>query len=297
MIPRCFPGALSALFIALLSLTATAACSRSIPNVVIGSENTTEQSVVGEIVAQQVEKRLGLRVVRRPNIGGTLLAYQGLQSGEINIYPEYAGTIVTEVLKEQPSANADQLFERAKGEMTRIAQAQLIGPLGFDNSYVGVIRASDPRASTLSNLSDAAQVADGWKLGYSYQFQQQTDAMPALTQYHLPTTIPMRSVDGAALYKNMEDGQLTIIVTHPTDGALRSRDWKVLPDDRKLFTREQLCLVVRQDLLKAEPRLAGALSELSGKLTAERMRELNAEVDLDHRTVADTAKGFLASMK
>jgi osmoprotectant transport system substrate-binding protein len=295
MIPRGFPVTLVALLVALLSLTD--ACSRKTPNIVIGSENTTEQSVVGEIVAQHVERRLGLHVGRRPNIGGTLLAYQSLQSGEISIYPEYTGTIVTEVLKEQPSSNAQQLFERAKGEMARIAQAQLIGPLGFDNSYVAVIRASDPRAARLSNLSDAAQVTDGWKLGYSYQFQQQPDAMPALTQYHLPTTIPMRSLDAAGLYKNMEDGELTMIVTHPTDGTLRSKDWKVLPDDRKLFTIEQLCLLVRQDLLNSEPGLAAALSELSGKLTRDRMRELNAQVDIDHRTAADAAKDFLASMK
>jgi osmoprotectant transport system substrate-binding protein len=296
MIPRGFAGASRALLVAFLSILA-AACGHTAPNIIIGSENTTEQSVVGEIVAQHLEKQLGIRVIRRPNIGGTLLAYQSFQSGEINIYPEYTGTIVTELLKEQPALNPEQLFERAKGEMARIAQAQLIGPLGFNSSYVGVIRTSDPRASRLSTLSDAAQTADGWKLGYSYQFQQQSDAMPALTQYHLPMAVPMRPLDGAALYKTMEDGVLTMIVAHPTDGALRSKDWKVLPDDRNLFTTEQLCLVVRQDVLKAEPRMAGALSDLSGKFTGGKMRELNAQVDIDHRTVADVARDFLGTMK
>jgi osmoprotectant transport system substrate-binding protein len=104
-------------------------------------------------------------------------------------------------------------------------------------------------------------------------------------------------LDAAGLYKNMEDGELTMIVTHPTDGALRSKDWKILPDDRKLFTVERLCLLVRQDLLNVQPGLAGALSELSGKLSRDRMRELNAEVDIDHRTAADAAKDFLAGMR
>lgn len=292
MIPRGFSRA----FVSALCIFA-AACGHPATNIVIGSENTTEQSIVGEIVAQHLEKQLGIHVSRRPNIGGTLLAYQSLQSGEINIYPEYTGTIVTEVLKEQPSTDPNQLFERAKGEMARIAQAELIGPLGFENSYIGVIRASDPHAARLSSLSDAAQVTDGWKLGYSYEFQQKSDAMPALTQYHLPMSIPMRSTDAAGLFKDLTDGELTMIVTHSTDGALGSSDWKVLPDDRKLFTIEQLCLLVRQDLLKQEPQLAGALASLSGKLTAQEMRGLNAEVDIDHRTVADAAKGFLARMK
>jgi glycine betaine/choline ABC-type transport system substrate-binding protein len=296
MIPRGLADASIALFVAFLSILA-AACGRGAPKLVIGSENTTEQSVVGEIVAQHLEKQLGIRVTRRPNIGGTLLAYQSLQSGEINIYPEYTGTIITELLKEQPAPNADQVFERAKGEIARIAQAQLIGPLGFNSSYVGVIRASDPRAAMLSTLTDAAQITEGWKLGYSYQFQQEPDAMPSLTQYHLPMAVPMRPFDSAALYKSMGDGVLTMIVVHPTDGALRSKDWKVLPDDRKLFTTEQLCLVARQDVLKAVPRVAGALSDLSGKLTRNRMRDLNAAVDLDHRTVADVARDFLGNMK
>ncbi len=107
-------------------------------------------------------------------------------------------------------------------------------------------------------------MTEGWKLGYSYEFQQKSDAMPALTQYHLPMSIPMRSTDAGGLFRDLTDGELTMIVTHSTDGALRSSDWKVLPDDRKLFTIEQLCLLVRQDLLKEEPRLAGALSASPG---------------------------------
>jgi len=273
------------------------ACGRGTPTIVIGFKNTTEQAIVGEIVAQHVESRLGHAVGRRPNIGGSLLAYQGLQSGDINVYPEYTGTIITEILKEQPPNNPEQTFERAKGEMSRIAQAQLLNPLGIDNAYVAVIRRSDPRAARLSSLSEAAQIGDGWKLGYSYDFQQRSDAMPALTQYHLQMAIPMRAMDNAALFRSMADGQLTMILAHATDGALRSGDWKVLPDDRKLFTGEQLCLLVRQDLIKAEPRLAGALAELSGKFTNETMRQLNARVDADHRTVAEVAKGFLAGVE
>lgn len=273
------------------------ACGRAVPTIVIGSKNTTEESIVGEIVAQHVERRLGHPVTRRPNIGGTLLAYQGLQSGDINVYPEYTGTIITDILKEQPSNNPDQAFERAKGELGRIAQSQLLNPLGIDNAYVAVIRRSDPHAAMLASLSDAARIADGWELGYSYEFQQRSDAMPALTQYHLPMTIPMRAMDNEALFKSMADGELTMILAHATDGALRSGDWKVLPDDRKLFTSERLCLTVRQDLIKAEPRLAGALSELSGKFTNEKMRQLNAQVDIDHQTVKEVAKGFLAAMR
>jgi glycine betaine/choline ABC-type transport system substrate-binding protein len=252
---------------------------------------------VGEIVAQHLEKALGLPVTRAPGLSGTLLSYQSLQSGVINIYSEYSGTIVTEILKEQPAEAADQVFQRARGELTRIAQADLIGPLGAESSYVGVIRANDPHAAKVSTLSEAGQVEDGWKVAFSFQFQQESDAMPALTAYHLPMSAAMHAVDAGALFKNLEEGQATMAMTRATNGQLRSPNWKVLEDDRKLFTSEALCLIVRQDLIKAEPRVAQALAQLTGKFSNEKMRGLNAEVDLDHRAVADVARDFLAGMK
>jgi glycine betaine/choline ABC-type transport system substrate-binding protein len=272
-----------------------ASCRHSTPPIVIGSQNTTEQALLAEIVAQHLESRLGLHVVRRPNVGGTLLAYQGMQSGELGIYPEYSGTIVTEILKEQPAADADQVFERAKGEMARIAQVQLVGPLGVNNSFVGVIRSADPESAKISNLSDAGRAENGWRLAYSYEFQQKSDTVPALTQYHLPMSAPVRALDPTVLFKSLHDGQSSLILIRTTDGELRSKEWKVLDDDRKLFTTQQLCLIVRQSLLTTEPRLAGALAELSGKFTNAKMRALNAQVDIDNRPVAVVAKSFLGA--
>jgi glycine betaine/choline ABC-type transport system substrate-binding protein len=273
-----------------------ASCRHSAPAIVIGSQNTTEQALVAEIVAQHVENRLGLHVTRRLGVGGTLIAYQGMQSGEIGIYPEYSGTIITEILKEQPASDADQVFQRAKGEMARIAQVQLVGPLGVDNSFVGVVRSADPDAAKVSNLSEAAQAENGWKLAYSFEFQQKSDTVPALTQYHLPMSAPVRALDPAALFKSLHDGQSSLIMIRTNDGQLRSPEWKVLADDRKLFTTQQLCLIVRQGVLTAEPRLAGALAELSGKFSNKKMRELNAQVDIDNRPIAAVAKSFLDSL-
>jgi glycine betaine/choline ABC-type transport system substrate-binding protein len=293
MTPRGFLGS----FLALLTFFA-ASCGRRAPNIVIGSENNTEQAIVGEIVAQHLEKSLGVHVTRSPGLGGALLAFQSLQSGVINIYAEYTGSIVAEILKEQPAPSAEQVLQRARGEIARIAQADLIGPLGTDSSYMGVIRADDPRAAKVSDMSEAAQVdGDGWKVGYSLQFQQQSDGMPALTAYHLPMEAPMHPLDASGLFKSLGEGTSTMIIARATDGQLRSRDWKTLPDDRKLFSSEQLCLVVQRSLLAAEPGIAQALGQFTGKFTNEKMRELNAQVDVDRRKIPDVARDFLASMQ
>jgi len=274
-----------------------ASCKKATPPIVVGSQNTTEQTLIGEITAQHLENRLGIHVIRRTGVGGTLIAYQSMQGGEIGIYPEYSGTIITEILKEQPAPNADQVYERAKGEMARIAQTQLLPPLGVDNSFVGVVKTKNPQAQRIATMSDAADANEGWKLAYSYEFQQKSDTVPALTQYHLPMATPVRALDSLALFQSLEDGRATLIVTRTTDGQLRSKDYKVLADDRNVFTTQRLCLLVRQSVLAAEPRLAGALAELSGKFTNEKMRELNAEVDIDHKSFDAVAKSFLASMK
>ena len=293
MTPRGFLGS----FLALLTFFA-ASCGRRAPNIVIGSENNTEQAIVGEIVAQHLEKSLGVHVTRSPGLGGALLAFQSLQSGVINIYAEYTGSIVAEILKEQPAPSAEQVLQRARGEIARIAQADLIGPLGTDSSYIGVIRANDPRAAKVSSMSEAAQVdGDGWRVGYSLQFQQQSDGMPALTAYHLPMEAPMHPLDASGLFKSLGEGTSTMIIARATDGELRSRDWKTLPDDRKLFSSEQLCLVVQRSLLAAEPGIAQALGQFTGKFTNEKMRELNAQVEVDRRKIPDVARDFLASMQ
>lgn len=256
--------------------------------------NTTEQMLLAEIVAQHLEHRLGRTVERHPNLGQTVNAYQALQSGEVNLYPEYSGSIVTEILKEQPSPDASLVFLRARGEMKRLAQAELMDPLGIDNPFVAVIRADDPRASKVSTLSDAAAVSDGWALGVTSEFQRLSDGMPTLTQYKLPMKAAPRNMDRGDLFKALKEGTVTMVVTRATDGNLTQATWKTLRDDRALFVPKQAALLVQDSLLVAVPQARPALQELSGKFTIAKMRKLNAQVDQDHLQPKDVAAAFLA---
>ncbi len=222
------------------------------------------------------------------------MAYQAFQSGEISLYAADAGTIVTQILKEQPGDDASLIFARAQGEMKRTAQAELLNPLGLDNSFVVVIRADDPRAAKVSTLSEAAAVQDGWILGATAEFQQLNDGMPMLTQYKLPMKAAPRSMDGGRLFKALEDGMLTMIVAHATDGPLTQKNWKVLSDDRHVFVPKQASLLVQGSMLMAQPDVRPVLDELSGKITTEKMRELDAQVDLGQQQPKDVAAAFLA---
>jgi osmoprotectant transport system substrate-binding protein len=272
----------------------SAGCGASKRPLIVGSKNFTEQLLLGEIVAQHLEHRLGRPIDRKLGLGGTLITYQALVNDEISIYPEYTGTIQTAILKEAPATNADLVLERVRNEMLRLAQTEVLSPLGIDNGFAMVIRGEDARKYKLETLSDAAGVKQGWKLGVGYEFEQRQDGMPALNNYRLPLSAPIRSMDLGLLYKALEQGQVTMIAANATDGPLVGHDWKVLQDDKKVFPPYQACLLVRQATLTTEPGLRAALVELSGKFSNDVMRKLNAQVDIDHRQPGEVAAAFLA---
>jgi glycine betaine/choline ABC-type transport system substrate-binding protein len=275
----------------LLGLTA---CGPKQKPIVVGSKNFTEQVILGEIIAQHLEHRLGRKVVRRFNIGGTLLSYQAILLGEISLYPEYTGTVASEILKEKPSSDPDQAYLYAKQELARRSKIELLPTLGINNVFAMVVRGADARKANITTLSEAALVKTPWKLGAGYEFQSRIDGMPALNTYHLPFSGAPRAMDLGLMYKALDQGQVTMIAANATDGPLLAHDWTILKDDKNSFASYQACIMVRQDVLAEEPRLGPALNELSGKFNNQTMLKLNAAVDVNHRAVTEVAGQFLS---
>lgn len=279
---------------ALLALAVVCASCGTTRPIVVGSGNETEQILVGEIVAQHLEHRLGQRKVqRRLGLGGELILYQALNSGDVTLYPDYTGSIVSAILRERPSPEPDVVLQRARNEMRRLAQAELLEPLGYDNPPVAVVRTVDAKQDNAHNLSEAAAGSFRWNLGVTYEFQQRSDGLPALNTYKLPIE-GIRGMEASRLLPSLKEGQVTMIVASATDPRLVSPDLTILEDDRKAFPPFQACLLIRQDALAAEPQLRAALGQLSGKFTTETMRAMSAQVEQDHRMPADVASQFLA---
>jgi len=263
-----------------------ASCNSKKP-IVVGSKAETEQILLGEIVAQHLEHRLGRPVERRSGLGGTAILYQAILSGDVGVYPEYTGLIESEILKEQADSDPQIVLARVRGQMDMM-QIEVLDPLGFDNRSAMVVRAQG--AEQMASLSDAAHSAKLWKMGLSYDFQSRHDGFQALAAYHL--TASQRVLDPAQLFVSLAKGDVDMIATRATDGHLTS-DSKVLADDLRVFPPYEACLLVRKDLIAAEPGLRRALAELSGKIHADTMHKLNAEVDLQNRPVAAVATSFL----
>ena len=259
----------------------------------IGSQTSTPQTVAAEIVAQHIEHRLKQKVERRFGLGTELIVYQELTGHQLSLYPTTTGAIETEILKEQPSPDPSVVLLRARSEMARVPKLDLLDLLGYDNGPVMVVRANDAQAAKLSTLSQAAAGDTKWKIGTSYEFQQRRDGADFLNTYKLPLAQVMRGMEAAELFPALDNEQVSMIAADAGDGHLASPAYKILTDDGHAFPAYQACLLVRQDVLAAEPQLRGVLSELSGKFTTEGMRKMSAQVDVNHRSAADVAAEFL----
>jgi osmoprotectant transport system substrate-binding protein len=272
---------------ALMALASLCGCKQSGHVITVGSKNFTEQVVLGEIVAQQVENRLHLKVDRSLNLGGTLLAHQALTSGEIDLYPEYTGTALTSVLKEPVNTDPAAVLARVRSEYGTRFQVEWLDPLGIDNGFAMVVR----RSANLKTLTDAA--GRPWNLGVGYEFEQRSDGLKALKSTYGLRFSATRTMDLGLLYKALEDGQVDMIAANATDGLLSQGALAVLSDDRHAFPPYQVSIAVRRQALERIPGLREALAGLSGKLSNTTMQELNYQVDVLHHTAAETASEFL----
>ncbi|MGA8596567.1 MAG: glycine betaine ABC transporter substrate-binding protein [Bryobacteraceae bacterium] len=277
-------------FAAVLAL-APLGCGRR-DAIIAGSKNFTEQIVLGEIAAQQIENRLHVKVERRLDLGGTLLAHLALKNGEIDFYPEYTGTALTAVLKQPLNTDPKGVFRTVSSLYEERFHLRWMQPLGFDDSFAMAVREDDAaklRAQTLSAASER-----GWRLGVGYEFLTRPDGLARLDSvYRLRWNGLPKTMDLGLLYRALNGHQIDMAAANSTDGLLMSDQYRVLADDQHAFPPYQACFIVRDEALMQKPGLAAVLSELSGQIDENTMRQMNERVDLEHIPIVRVAADFL----
>jgi len=264
--------------------------------VVVGSKNFTEQIVLAEVIAQQIEARTNLKVEKRLNLGGTLLAQQALVSGEIDLYPEYTGTALTGVLGEQPSGDAAEVYRRVKEGYASRFGLEVGPPLGFSNTFAMVVRGEDAARWKLRTISDVGARAPEWRLGCGYEFKERPDGYDGWAKlYGLRFREAPRVMDLGLLYRALEQKQVDIVAGNSTDGVIAAMKLVVLEDDRHYFPPYQAVPIVRSEALERYPELRAALDSLAGKISDDEMRRLNYAVDGERRDVREVVAEFRRS--
>jgi osmoprotectant transport system permease protein len=260
--------------------------------IVVVSKNFTEQVVLGEIVAGAIE-RAGLGVDRRLNLGGTALCHEALRSGQADVYVEYTGTALRDVLKERTRTDPREVLEIVR-DRYRALGLEVGDPLGFDNTFALVV--SRPRAGALAvrTISDLRPHAATVRIGRFGEFLEREDGLPGLlAAYDLRFGPPPREMDLGLLYPALLADQVDLVVGSATDGLIAAHDLVVLEDDRRYFPPYDAVTVARTAILDREPALRAALAGLAGRIDAPAMRRMNLAVDGGHRSPGDVAREFL----
>ena len=284
-------------FLYLVNILAHSGCrSSSRPQITIGSKFFTEQVILAELVAQHIEARTGVHVERKTNLGGTLLCHKALQAGQLDLYVEYTGTALTAVLNEAPNSDSKAAYDRVKDLYAQRFNLEVTEPLGFENTFAMVVRGDDAQRFRLRNTSDIIPLAQRWRIGVGYEFLERPDGFRRWSErYGLHFASQPSVMDLGLIYRALVDKKVDIVAGNSTDGLIDALRLVALADDRHYFPPYDAVPIVRRDTLARFPVVRPALADLAGKVSAQEMRHLNAEVDADQRDVPAVVRGFLAS--
>ena len=261
--------------------------------IAVGSKNFTEQLILGEIVAQTIERETGLSVRRRLNLGGTLICDRALLAGDIDLYVEYTGTALTTTFHRPPSQDRDAVMETVR-RLYADSGRTLLPPLGFDNTFAILVRGSDAREKNLRTIDDVARVTPQWRAGFGYEFLERPDGYPGLAKtYGLAFRSPPQVMDLTLSYRALASGQVDLIAGDATAGLIKSLDLVQLEDNRHYFPPYDAAAVARAGTLLRYPQLRAALERLSGRISAADMRAMNYAADVEHRDVPVIVREFL----
>jgi osmoprotectant transport system permease protein len=261
--------------------------------VVVGSKNFTEQLILGELLAQAIERR-GLRVERKLNLGGTLVCEAAMRAGALDAYVEYTGTALTAVFKQPVALGAEEVNRRV-AEAYAATGREMMPALGFNNTFAILIRGSEARRLGLKTITEAAAETPRWRAGFGPEFLDRADGYEGLARaYSLRFAEPPRSMDLSLTYRALADGRVDLIAGDVTNGLIDKLDLAMLADDRQYFPPYHAVPVVRREVLERHPALREVFARLAGRVTEAEMRRMNYEADAERRDISTIVGDFLA---
>jgi osmoprotectant transport system permease protein len=254
----------------------------------VGSKSFTESYVIAEIVARIIEETGEAPVERRFGLGGTGIVYGALASGEIDVYPEYTGTIGRAILNDPAVTDLPSLRPPMRARGLIISE-----PLGFANTYALAVRRDTAARLGLRAISDLAR-HPGLTGAFDPGFLDRDDGWPGLQRHYGLHLAAVRGMEHALTYPALTSGHVDVIDVFSTDGQLARADLVVLADDRRFFPDYAAVLLARASLADRLPRTWAALERrLGGRIDNVAMARLNAQVELDRRSFAEAAAAFL----
>ena len=273
-------------------------------HITIGAKNFTEQVLLGELLAQEIEAVTASRgapqkVDRRFYLAGSYLCHQALISGRIDAYPEYTGTALTAILKQPLNRNAQQV----DATITRLYAQKYPNQsrtrsLGFEDTFAMVVRTPDAESATTgSTISDLAARAPPESASASATSSNPAPTASPASRPHTTSTSEDRPrvMDLGLLYRALSSNQVDIVAGNSTDGPIRALNLRPLEDDKHYFPPYEAVPLVREDSLRLHPEIQQAMDKLANKISATEMQSMNDAVDAHHEDVAQVVRTFRQS--
>lgn len=270
----------------LLAMAAWWLWPRTNPGVQVGSKSFTESVLLGEIITKLAGAGPAAAFHQR-ELGGTQILWKALLAGEIDLYPEYTGTLTKEILHTAASTDDLRILLRGRG----IWMSQ---PLGFNNTYALAVRPETAERLGLRTISDLRAHPD-LRLGFSNEFLNRGDGWPGLKQRYALPHGNVRGLDHDLAYRSLKAGDLDVVDAYSTDADIAFHGLVLLADDLGYFPRYDAVVLARQETLDRWPGLREALQRLEGKLTESGMMALNSQVKLDRQPDQQVAADWLRS--
>jgi len=264
--------------------------------IVISGKPWTEQFILPYVLGIYIEEKTDYDVTYKDGLGEVAIMTPAIEKGDIDLYVEYTGTGLKDVLKEESAAgeSVESVFKRVKKGYEDEFEVTWLKPLGFENGYtLAYIKDAKTDAKTYSELAQLS-TENAMTFGAPHAFyERKGDGFEDMVKTYPFIFASTKSLDPNVMYEALSNGDVDVIPAFTTDSRIKLFDLATTKDDLGFFPKYEAAPVVRQATLKKYPDLEKVLNELGGKISAEDMMQMNARVDLDKEKPEDVARAFL----
>ena len=285
---------LAGLILTAILLTLTACSSEEPKTVVIASKPHSEQYILAEMLSLLIENHTDIKVEKKLGIGGgTSNIHPAMLSGDFDIYPEYTGTGLLFVLKEDLITDSDELYKRVQDRYLEEYNIKWLGLYGFNNTYALAVKESTAQTYNLETYDDLALASKDLVFGAEYDFFERDDGYEALKDAYGFEFKDTKEMDIGLKYEAIGSDEVDVINAFSTDGLIKQYNLKVLEDNKNFFPAYQAATLIRKETLDKYPEIEEVLEKLTGQISDDEMIQMNYQVEKENMDPRDVAEQFL----
>lgn len=265
--------------------------------IVIAGKLGSEPEILINMYKILIEEETDLQVELKSGFGKTSFVFNALKSGDIDIYPEFTGTAISEFMKETAvSNNREEVYEQAKEGMLEKFDMSLLKPMNYNNTYALAVSKETADQYNLRKISDLKAVQQNIKAGFTLEFNDREDGYRGIQKLYNIKLGNVVTMEPKLRYTAIKTGDIQVLDAYSTDSEIRQYQLQVLEDDKELFPPYQGAPLLRKETVEQYPEIVKALNKLAGKVSDDDMREMNYQVNVEGKSAEEVAKAYLRKM-